>query len=72
MSLLSHYRDLAMLLRDPYAINVICGSILKTLSMLMQHEKLPRVSKICTCIFCTDFSLFLAILLSEKLAHMSH
>ena len=38
------YSDLAMLLRDPYAINVICGSILKTLSMLLQHEKLPRVS----------------------------
>lgn len=38
-----------MLLRDPYAINVICGSILKTLSTLMQHEKLPRVSEICIC-----------------------
>ena len=52
---LLHYRDLAMLLRDPYAINVICGSILKTLSMLMQHEKLPRVCKICTCMFCRLF-----------------
>ena len=35
--------DLAMLLRDPYAINVICNSIMKTVSMLIQQEKLPRV-----------------------------
>ena len=38
------YSDLAMLLRDPYAINVMCNSIMKTLSLLIQQEKLPRVS----------------------------
>jgi len=33
-----------MLLRDPYALNAICASIVKCLLQLSEHSKLPRVS----------------------------
>ena len=33
-----------MLLRDPYALNSICTSILKCLIQLYENTKLPRVS----------------------------
>ena len=33
-----------MLLRDPYALNAICSSILKCLTELYENYKLPRVS----------------------------
>ena len=36
-------RDVAMLLRDPYALNAICSSIVKCLLQLSEHSKLPRV-----------------------------
>lgn len=35
--------DVAMLLRDPYALNAICTSILKCLTQLYENYKLPRV-----------------------------
>ena len=37
------YRDVSMLLRDPYAIHVICWSIIQSLQRLSEHSKLPRV-----------------------------
>ena len=33
-----------MLLRDPYALSAICGSILNCLTQLYESYKLPRVS----------------------------
>lgn len=36
--------DLAMLLRDPYALHVICKSILQCLRGLSESSKLPRES----------------------------
>ena len=33
-----------MLLRDPYALNAVCTSIVKCLLQLSEHCKLPRVN----------------------------
>jgi negative elongation factor B len=42
--------DVAMLLRDPYALNAICSSILKCLTQLYENYKLPRESSELECL----------------------
>ena len=36
--------DVAMLLRDPYALDVLCKTILQCLLQIYEQNKLPRVS----------------------------
>lgn len=36
--------DVSMLLRDPYALHVLCKSILQCLLQVYEQNKLPRVS----------------------------
>ena len=43
VSVTPHCRDVAMLLRDPYALHAICSSIVKCLLQLSDHSQLPRV-----------------------------
>ena len=38
------FRDISMLLRDPYALNVVCHSIIACLHDTQKQWKLPRVS----------------------------
>ncbi len=38
------YSDVAMLLRDPYALDVLCKTILQCLLQIYEQNKLPRVS----------------------------
>ena len=45
----SVFRDVAMFLRDPYALNAVCTSILKCLTQLYENYKLPRVSPQVNC-----------------------
>ena len=40
----STFSDVAMLLRDPYALNAVCRSVLQCLLHLYEQNKLPRVS----------------------------
>ena len=44
MVVLFTHSDVAMLLRDPYALDVLCKTILQCLLQIYEQNKLPRVS----------------------------
>ena len=46
------YSDVAMLLRDPYALDVLCKTILQCLLQIYEQNKLPRVSCECVIYMC--------------------
>ena len=52
------HSDVAMLLRDPYALNVLCKSVLQCLLQVYEQNKLPRVSRLCFVRSVKDFDLF--------------
>lgn len=44
-----------MLLRDPYALHVLCKSIINNLTKLSESSKLPRVSQVVGNDYCVLF-----------------